>query len=452
MYEWARNPYYILIIIYVFGPYFSSVFIPDKVQGPATWSFMNTAAAFAIALLSPFLGAIADQVGRRKPWIALMVAIAIPGIACLWYAVPAAPTATILAMTAVIIVVGATLEYSAVFHNAMLVNVAPATRIGALSGLALALGNVAGLALLLAMLVLFTGPATAGSIFNLLGAPALGLDPGAFEHVRIAGPIVALWLALWVAPLLLFTPDVPATGVGVRAAISQGLRSLWRTLVGLREFRNVALYLFARMIYNDGKVAILIFGGVFAQTTFDWSFDALILYGIILSFFAVGGGVIGGRLDDRLGSKPAILISIGGSALTLLVAVSITRTSYLFLFDYDPATGFRLWDPALFPHLGSLPELLFVAVVILAAMFITSAFANSRTMLARIAPNEMMNQCFGLYALSGQATTFLATGAFGTFTTLFQSVRAGFASALVFLVVGFVLMLWVREERAEAID
>jgi UMF1 family MFS transporter len=91
-----------------------------------------------------------------------------------------------------------------------------------------------------------------------------------------------------------------------------------------------------------------------------------------------------------------------------------------------------------------------VLVVIVVAIFITAAYANSRTMLARLAPPELMTEFFGIYSLSGTATTWMASFTVSAFTAAFQSQRAGFASILIFLGLGFLGMLFVREERSSA--
>jgi MFS transporter, UMF1 family len=87
-------------------------------------------------------------------------------------------------------------------------------------------------------------------------------------------------------------------------------------------------------------------------------------------------------------------------------------------------------------------------MVMVLACFITAAFATSRSMMARIAPVNMMSQFFGLYSLSGSATAFLGHGMVTLFTAVFDSQSIGIGSAVLLLCIGFVLMHWVREERA----
>ena len=97
---------------------------------------------------------------------------------------------------------------------------------------------------------------------------------------------------------------------------------------------------------------------------------------------------------------------------------------------------------------ATLPELLYVLDIMFVAVCIVAAYANSRTMLARIAPEGRMAEFFGLYALSGTATAFMAPFAVALLTAWTGSQQGGMAAVLAFLAVGFLLMLPVRETRA----
>jgi UMF1 family MFS transporter len=448
LFEWARNPYYILIVIYIFGPYFSTEVIGDPIRGQAIWGYINGFAGAITACLAPFLGAIADKVGRRKPWIGAFVVMMFPAILLLWYAVPGDEGPGILTVAAALTIAGTGSAFSEVFHNAMLPSIVPYPRLGALSGLGLSLGNAGALVILVTMLYGFALPAS-----GLLDWPFLpdhvlfGLDTSTFEHDRISAPIAAVWLLIFSLPLLLFTPDQQGTGTSAMQAVRAGMRDVLSTVRRLKHYRNIALYLGARMLFNDGKVAIMTFGMIYASGIFGWGGAERLMVGVFLTVFAVAGGLIGGRLDDIFGSKKAILFTIGGNSIALLVAVSITPSTILFI----PFEG--LSDPVWsFPYFQTLPEILYLLTSVLFALFITSAYANSRTMLARIAPETEMTKFFGLYALSGQVTTFIAPIMVAFFTDFFVSQRVGMASILILLVSGFVIMLGVREERAKPHD
>jgi UMF1 family MFS transporter len=442
LFEWARNPYVILVTIYIFAPYFSMHVVGDPVRGQALLGYASSIAGALIAVLAPILGAISDKAGRRKPWIIVFVAMMAPCIFLLWFSEPGSGGIGIWATLALIIVVGIGFEFGAVFHNAMLPHVAPARRIGYASGLALALGNLAAVFLMVAVLWGFSLPGEVDWWF-IPEAPLFGLDQATHEHSRIVAPLAAVWLVVFALPMFLFTPDAVSAGHSIAGAVREGLKDVMRTLRALPHYRNVALYLVARMFFNDGMGGVLTFGGVYAAGTFDWETIEMLLFGIITSVSAAIGAMIGGRLDDVLGSRRTVLLAVGGTSLLLCVGVMITPDAIFFVpidFGHVPA-----WDS---PYFSTLPELLYFANTQLFAMFITVAFASARTMLARIAPTELMTQFFGLFALSGTATAFLGPLVVGWFTLHFESQRAGYASLLILLVGGFVMTLFVKEERA----
>ena len=124
-FEWARNPYVILVTIYIFAPYFSTTIVGDPVKGQGLLGYTNAISGFLIALLAPFLGAIADKSGRRKPWIMVFVAIMVPAIYLLWFAEKGGGGIGIYPTLGLIIVIAIMFEFSAVFHNAMLPSIAP---------------------------------------------------------------------------------------------------------------------------------------------------------------------------------------------------------------------------------------------------------------------------------------------------------------------------------------
>lgn len=450
LFQWARDPFTLLITIYLFSPYFSSQVVGDPVRGQSLLGAANSLAGLLVALGAPFLGAIADKSGRRKPWIAVLIVLAVPGLFSFWLAAPAAqpetlPNATVITLVLVsMVLVGVAVDFSAVFHNAMLPSTAPATKVGEVSGLALALGNAAGVLLMLFVLYAFALP---GSLdWSWIPAePWFGLDQNAGEQNRILGPIVGVWLLLFSLPLLLFTPD-QGTGLPLRVAVRSGLQEVWQTVRQARRYRNVGLYLLARMLFNDGMVGVLIFSGVYAAGTFDWATIELLILGILTSVSAAIGGISGGLLDDRIGSKRTILIAVGGTTLLLGTGVMIQPDSF---FGIPYTATEPVWS---LPFYNTLPELVYFANLQLFAIFITTGFASSRTMMARIAPRQLMTQFFGLYALSGTATAFLAPLLVAVVTEATQSQRAGYASLMLLLSVGFLVMLLVREERASAVD
>ena len=434
MFDWANQPFFTLITTFIFAPYFVSFVVGDAVRGQAMWGYTQAFAGVVIAVLAPFLGSIADAGGRRKPWIGVFTALGVAGSCALWYATPGADSDGLAFTMAVIVVATIGVEFAIVFNNAMLPSLAGDRRMGLLSGFGWGLGYVGGL---VALVIVLLG-------FSLPDVPLWGIDKAAHEHDRLVGPLSGLWFAVFVIPLFVWTPDTASRGLGTAAAVRQGVGTLADTLRALPRYRNIALYLVARMIYYDGQSAIFAFGGIYAAGLFGWTTTELGLFGIILVVFAAVGAFVGGWLDDRLGSKRFIALSVAGLIGGTLGVVSMSDGVAFFVLDVGmPTAGSGLF--------ASQAERIFLAITVVLALSGGPAQAASRTLLARLAPASMMGEFFGLYALSGKATAFMAPLAVALLTSAFASQRAGIAVILVFLVVGLGLLLFVREERAPAI-
>jgi MFS transporter, UMF1 family len=436
LYEWGRNPYVLVITIYIYATYFSRDIVGDPVRGQALWAEIQGYAGLGVAVLAPFLGAIADAGGRRKPWIFFFSIVLALSTATLWFGEPMGMGLGLAGVGMVIAVSNVAYDGSLVFHSAMLPAIVPPQRVGWWSGLGLGLGNIAGIILLLFVLVFFYLPAE----------PLFGLDKAAHEHERIVGPLCALWLALFSIPFFLWTPDRPPTGLPAAVAVRQGISSVVRTLRSLKHYRNVGTFLLARMFYTDGLNVMLAFGGVYAVGVFGWAEIESALFGIVLSIFAALGGLLGGRLADRIGTKRTLQLSLSGVIIAALSSLGFAPDRIFFVIPYEPGTVV-----ADLPVFRTLPELLYIASVMLIAVCLVATYANSRAMLARIAPQARMTEFFGLYALSGEATAFLAPAAIAIATTATGSQQWGMVTTTGFLVIGLIGLSFVREERAEAV-
>ena len=88
LFEWARNPFVLVVTVYVYATYFTRDIVGDPVRGQALWATFQGYGGIAIALAAPFLGAIADAGGRRKPWVALFAILLALSTAALWFGKP----------------------------------------------------------------------------------------------------------------------------------------------------------------------------------------------------------------------------------------------------------------------------------------------------------------------------------------------------------------------------
>lgn len=429
-FDWAFQPFFTLVTTFIFAPYFTSAVAGDPVAGQAQWGYAQTVAGVAIALLSPVLGAIADAAGPRKPWIFVLACFTFVGCAALWWAVPGMGGWAMVGILAAITLATVGAEFAIVFNNAMLPGLVPPERIGVLSAIGWGVGYVGGLISLGVVLGLFVLPEV----------PAFGLDKASHEAERMVGPLSAIWLAVFILPMFLFVPDQKTRGIPLGTAVGTGLRQSRATLRSLGQYRNIVRYLLAHMIYGDALLAIFAFGGIYAQATFGWDLLTLGIFGILLNVLAMTGSFIGGVLEARIGSKRTITLSLLLMIAGTLGILSISADRIFFFIEVVPPVEGR----GLF---GSAAEMAFIVCTLVLGLPFGPAQASSRSLMARLAPPEMMTEFFGLYALSGKATAFLAPFLIGVVTDLTDSRHWGLAIVLPFLLIGLWLLAGVREPR-----
>ncbi|NKB65613.1 MAG: MFS transporter [Candidatus Latescibacteria bacterium] len=405
-YDFANSAFNTLIVTFIYATFFTQVIAPDEVTGTALWSKGVSLSAIAVALLSPFLGGLADRGGHRKLYLGLFTVIAVIGTAFLYTALPGQVTKALLWF----IVGNIAFELASVFYNAFLPEIAPADKIGRISGYGWALGYVGGLG---AMALAMVG-------FVDTEIPWFGFGKENGEHIRATNLLVACWFALFSLPIFLWVKEKPGAGRPSPAPLAASLLQFVSTFRQLRRFPEISRLLIARLIYNDGLITIFAFGGIYAAGTFDFSFEEIMVFGLALNVSAGLGAFAMGFVDDWLGGKRTIQISLVGFIAASLLAV-FTHDRTLF------------WAAGLFIGLFSGPNQ-----------------AASRSLLGRFVPPDKENEFYGLFAFSGKATAFLGPLLLGELTRIFASQRAGVAVVVVFFVVGLILVRRVDEEAGIA--
>lgn len=406
LYDWANSAFFTIILTFVFAQYFSVSVIQDEVAGTRAWGNIVGIAGVVIAILAPILGAIADQSGRRKPWLISFTLLCVVSSAMLWTVTPDQSQFWTAALWVGLGTLGA--EFAFIFYNSMLPDLARPERTGRWSGWAWGLGYVGGIASLVVALYGFIE--ADGTIFNL--------DRDAAEHVRATFVLVAVWYLVFALPAFFFIPDRPSTGLGLGAATRAGLAQLKQSIAHVRQYRDIVRFLIARMLYTDGLATIFTFGGVYAAGTFNMSPTEVLQFAIALNVTAGLGALGFAWIDDALGGRNTILLSLVGlgcSAFAILVV--------------DGATAFWIWGMIL-------------------GIFVGPLQSASRSHLARVAPPHLQTQMFGLFAFSGKATAFAGPLLVGWVTSVTDSQRWGMSTILLFLLIGFVLMLKVPATEA----
>ena len=428
LFDWAAQPFHTLLLTFIFGPYFVSAVASDPVTGQADWTLMLSITGLLIAFSAPVLGAVADAAGPRKPWIAAFSVPFVLGACAVWFATPGMTSTLPILLAFAVAMIG--VEFAAVFNNAMLPTLVPRAEVGRLSGNGWALGYLGGLVSLFVMLILMVAPA--GGTTTYVGMePIFGLDPAMREGDRASGPLAALWYVVFIVPFFLYTPDVARRGA-LGAAVKGGLASLRGTLRALPSRKSLLNFLVASMLYRDGLNALYGIGGIYAAGVIGLTTTDLAIFGILAAAIGALGAWLGGKLDVALGPKPVV----AGSILLLIAAtVLVIATDATSVFGVAVGQG--------------VPALVFYGAGCLIGAGGGALQAASRNLLVCQADDDEMTEAFGLYALSGKATAFLAPFLIYVFTSLSGSQRIGVAPIVLLLVAGLVMLPWVKARGVE---
>ncbi len=407
LFDWANSAFTTLVVTFIYSTYFTKAIAPDEVTGTALWSRAVGVSAIFIAVLSPILGAAADKGAKRKRYLAMTTVVAVIATTLLTFIRPGMPHAIPLAL-GLFVVGNVGFEVGMVFYNAFLPTIASPERIGRVSGYGWGVGYVGGLVCMVVALIGFVQPET----------PWLGMPRADGFNVRATNLLVAGWFAVFSLPLFLFVNERPAPGV--RFDVSATLRELKDTVQHIRRYGEIVKYLIAHLIYNDGLVTVFAFGGIYAAGTFNMPLNEVILFGIVLNVVAGLGALAFGFVDDKIGGKKTVLITLVALSIATLIGVSAPNKTWLWVSG------------------------------ILIGVFGGPNQAASRSLMGRFSPIKHQTEFFGFFALSGKITSFLGPITLGTVAQLAASQRAGVATVIAFFLVGGLLLAWVNETRGIA--
>lgn len=426
-FDFASQPYNTLLLTFIFAPYMGDL-LADGSAAQAAWGYGVGAAGVVIAVLAPFLGAIADRSGARLPFIWLCALFYVAGASGLWWAAPGDFHLGLVLFCFGLGLIG--MEFATIFTNALLPDLGPRARIGRISGSGWAFGYVGGLIALVIMLVFFAENDSGRTLTGRL--PAFGLDPGAREGTRAVGPITALWFAVFMIPFFLWVREPRKPGaLPVREAVRGALPDLAGALRRLPGRRSLLAYLGASMFYRDALNGIYVFGGIYAAGMLGWTVVDVGTFGILAVISGAVFAWAGGLADSRFGPKPVIIACVLLLALTSAAVTQVARTE---VFGIAIAPGSRL------------PDMAFLALGVLIGAGGGALQSASRTMMVRQADPARITEAFGFYALTGKATAFLAPLSIGIVTDLTGSQQAGIFPIVVLFLAGLLLLVWVDPE------
>ena len=401
LYDWANSVFATTVLAGFFPVFFKEYWSAgtDAVTSTAQLGFASSIASVFILIAAPILGAVADGGGTRKRYLGVFTALGITASAGLWFVGEGEWT------TAAVVYVLASVGFSGalVFYDALIVAVSPARRYDEVSAFGFSLGYVGG-GLLFALNVAMTlSPGTFG-----LAGPA--------EAVRLSFVMVAAWWLVFSIPLFRHVPEPPRAG-DAASAVAAGLRSLARTVREYRAHRMACLFLVAYFFYIDG-VHTIIRMAVDYGLSLGFPSESLIVALLITQFVGFPAALAFGLAARRVGPKPALYFGVA-------VYVAVTVWAYF---------------------MTSVTEFYVLAVVV--GLVQGGVQAISRSLYARFVPAAQSGEFFGFFNMLGRFAAIVGPSLVAVTGLLTGSSRLGILSVVVVLVVGMVLLTFVREPEA----
>ena len=406
-----------IVVTFVFSVYLTKAVGNDlpSATTPQSWLFRALAlSGLVVALLAPVTGIWVDAPWRRRRVLAILTGLVVVLTSAMslirddyHYLLPGL---ALLAITA------ACSELATVPYNAMLRQLSTPQTSGRISGFGLGMGYFGSVALLLIVYLMFISGD--GDTRGLLDLPVAG-----GLNVRAAMLMAAAWFILFALPVFIVVPHPKPPPEDRRQAIGffGAYRQLWSEIVGeWRRDRNVVYYLLASAVFRDGLTGVFAFGAVLGVSVYGISDADVLLFGISASVIAAIGALLGGLLDDRLGSKPVIV-----GSLTSMIVVGVVLMA--------------LSGPVAFWVCG-----------LLLCLSIGPTLSSARTLMLRLSVDGKEGVAFGLYTTTGRAVSFLAPTLISLFIDWFGAVRAGTGGLLVVLAAGLAAMVAVHATPHQA--
>lgn len=375
MWDWGAQPFNTVITTFVFAVYITSDSFGDTNTTSTALAISTAVSGLLVALLAPVLGQNSDRSGRGVRNLRLQTWLLALLSAALFFV---EPQPGFLVLGLVLLGVGSIVsEIASVNYNASIEQVASPSNVGRVSGFGWGMGYLGGILVLLLLFFLFIDPKV--GLFGVTDTDAM--------DIRVSMLVCGLWILLFTLPTFVVLKDTPKERVP-RIGVVASYKLVWASLRRLWSVsRHTVYFLGASALFRDGLAGVFAFGAVLAAGTFGMTAGEVIIFGAVANIVAGIATMLFGLLDDVLGPKRVILIS--------LVALCVLGLAIFVLHDGGP--------------------IIFWTLGLAMTAFVGPAQAASRSFLARVIPDGQSGEIFGLYATTGRVVSFLSPAAFGLF-------------------------------------
>ena len=404
MYDWANSAFATTVMAGFFPLFFKEYWANPNNPTESTFylGMANSIASIIIAIIAPFLGAVADRGSAKKKFLFTFALLGVVATGGLWF------VAQGFWQLAVLLYVAATVGFSGgnIFYDSLLPDVASEKKIDYASSLGFALGYIGGGLLFLVNVIMFQKP-------ELFGIP----DGG--TAIRISFISVAVWWAIFSIPIAIWVKEPRIhEPVKISAAFRLGWHQLIDTLKDIRHLKVVGLFLLAYWFYIDG-VDTIVRMAVDYGMSLGFPSSALIIALLMVQFIAFPAALAYNWFASKIGLKKAIFIAILGYGI-------ITFLGFLMIEEWH-----------------------FYALAAMIGLFQGGIQALSRSFYTRLIPKAKSAEFFGFYNMLGKFAAVIGPTLMGSVTLITGNARYGILSILVLFIIGALILAKVNLEEGQ---
>jgi len=406
LYDWANSGFATVIMACFFPVFFRDYW--SKGVDPSLTTFhlgtTNSLASLTIAVIAPFLGAIADRGGLKKKFLFFFAVIGIITTAFLSAVAPG--NWKLAAFLYSITIIG--FYGGNIFYDSLIVNVSPREKLDLVSAVGYSLGYLGG-GLLFALTVLMV---RFPEIFNLSDSEAA---------IRLSFIFVAFWWGIFSLPLFLFVKEPKTKNqFGSWNLVQSGWRQFYHTFQEVKKLQVIFLFLLSYWFYIDGVDTVILMAVDYGMSI-GLSSQSLILALLITQFVGFPAALIFGKIGEKLGAKTGIFISIG-------VYLSVTIWGALIQGEQE-----------------------FYILAVIVGLVQGGIQSLSRSFYAKIIPQSKSAEFFGFYNMLGKFAAIIGPLLIGGVSWLSKNPRYSILSIGLLFIAGGVILYLVNEKEGEKI-
>lgn len=396
LFDLANTAFYVIILTVGYPLYFKEIINNGNRNGDFLWGLAFSISMLIVAIISPFLGAIADYTSNKKKFLLILTLLCIFATSILFYTGPG----TILLGMILLILANIGFEGGLVFYDAFLPEITTERSYGRVSGYGFAMGYIGSLITLLIVLPLYSKGFVADNL----------------QNIRITFLIAASFFLIFALPLFLFLKEKKGNIHLNFNLMKIGYQRVTTTFKQFNKYKNIGKFLLSYFLYIDAINTIIIFSSIFARESLNFELTEIIILFAIVQSSAIIGSILFGVLSDHAGQKKTLTITLILWLLIIILSYFVQSKDFFYL-------------------IGGL-----------AGLALGSSQSTSRSLMSKITPEDKKTEFFGFYSFFGKASAIIGPLIFGFVSSAINQRSAIITIGLIILA-GLYFLQQVEEKR-----